>query len=150
MIYNLPKIGNSKLMHMLRVHDYLLMKSRDFDYVGYEELYQFYASPGGGSSTCANTLEKIGIIYRDIHPTKNASGQPKALFFLDRELLARTVEEIKAEITMRGSREKPTKSQLRRERAVVRLKSKAEYVNNLDSMLNMLAPKRRNDNVRSE
>ena len=149
-VYNLSTRDNHSLHVMHRVHEFLLMKSQTEDYVGYDELRQFYASYYSGPSNCAKLLDEVGIVYRDLHPTKTDSGRPKAIFFQDRELLAQAVDEIKAEIAERENRGTPTRGRRKWQQRIIRSKASSECVNNLDLMLNMFAPKRRNENVRSE
>lgn len=105
-VYNVSNRSNRALQIMLQVHEYLLMRSHTCEYVDYHDLRQFYASITSPQS-CAALLEKVGIAYRDSHPTKKGVANPKAIFFQDRELLDRAVAEIKAEIETRKKRGHP-------------------------------------------
>lgn len=145
-IYNLQVLSRRTLQIMLGVHEYLLMRSHADDYVDYHDLRQFYASVTS-PQRCAATLEKVGIAYRDSHPTKTGVANPKAIFFQDRELLAKAVSEIKAEIDTREKRGHPAGGRSRKwidraERYNSRsLVYSGDTVKSLDFMLGVLAPK---------
>lgn len=152
-VYNLMKLPNKTLLRMLKIHEYLLMKSKYSNFVGHDELYQFFAYKNKGCSNFAQVIERTGIAYIDLHPTKKASGQPKALFFQDTGLIEQAIQEINHEIDIREG--KVPRGSRYITVAPVRIgnyqtASEKETIANLDSMLNMFAPKRRNENVRSE
>ena len=142
-IYNLQYLNIHSLTIMHQVHEYLVMRSQSGDWVGYEDINQFYATPRTGPSALAALLERVGIVYRAKHPSKWVHGLSKAIFFTDKKRLAQALDEIREEVATRETRPKRNRSKdTRADHTQYHTHpSMRETVKNLDFVNNLLKPK---------